>query len=378
MSRLSAQSRSFFACRLLSQAVLLACALGVPIARADDIGTALYVRSDSDSTTVISPHARAGTTIGETTNLDITYAADVWTSASIDVRASASVRVVTEQRDEIDLAVRHELSDLKLNAAYRFSTEHDYTSHGLTVGGSYDFADNAATFDLSVHAIQDTVGVSGDPQFSRGLSTIDTRLGFTQVIDAQTIAQATYELAYIDGFQASPYRFVAIGGTGIGCADAAFCLPEHMPDTRTRHAIAALVRRAVGDDISLGLTYRYYFDAWGLDSHTILPELGWSVAEDTLLSLRYRFYVQGAADFYRARYLTLPAVGDHTTHDRELSPLSAQRLAAELTRGMAFDAGRKYLSATLGLAFAVFSYDDFVGLSSVRALELTTALVLTL
>ena len=144
--------------------------------RADDAATALYVRTDTDHTTVVSPRVRAGVQLGEATRVDATYAADVWTSASIDIRTSASVRPVTEQRDEMDLALNQDLGDLKLRAGYRFSIEHDYVSHGVTLGGAYSFADNAATLDLNLRAIADTVGRAGDPQLSRAASAPSTEV----------------------------------------------------------------------------------------------------------------------------------------------------------------------------------------------------------
>src|SRR4029077_6400370 len=116
-------------------------------ARADEAAAALYVRGDTDSTTVVSPHVRANKRIGDSTSVDVTYAADVWSSASVDIRASASVRPVTEQRDELNFGLAHEWEALRLHAGYRFSTEHDYTSHGATLGGAVDFAGKATTLD---------------------------------------------------------------------------------------------------------------------------------------------------------------------------------------------------------------------------------------
>jgi hypothetical protein len=285
---------------------------------------------------------------------------------------------VTEQRDEIDVAVHHDFTDVKLDAAYRFSTEHDYTSHGVTLGGAYDFADNAATIDLSLHAIHDTVGMSGDPSFARGLNTFDGRLAFTQVIDTQMIAQLTYEMQAESGYQSSPYRYVVVGGTGFGCIGALTCLPEHTPTSRLRHGIALLVRRALTDDVSAGLTYRYYFDGWGLSSHTILADVGWNAADDTTFAFKYRFYTQGAVNFYQARYATIPDASIYTTRDRELSPLSYHRIAAELEQGLSFDGGRRRMAFTLGVGGSFYSYGDFIGLTSTKALEVTTAWVLTL
>ena len=343
--------------------------------RADEVSSALYVRTDTDQTTVISPRARGSKNLGDSTRVDVTYAADVWTSASIDIRASASVRPVTEQRDELDLSLGQELEDLHLRASYRFSTEHDYTSHGVTLGAALDLASNASTLDASLHVIGDTVGQAGNPSFSRSLTTIDGSFSFTQVLDPQMWMQLTYELAHNDGYQSSPYRWVGVGGTGFGCVGAHLCLPERVPSVRTRHAMALVVRRALSNSISAGLTYRYYFDDWSLSSHTLLGELGWNIGEHSLLALRYRFYTQGAAEFYQRTYLSL-ATDQYRTRDRELSKLVYQRAGAELEHEFLLSEQGAKLAGTLAIGGNFYSYADFVGLSQVTALEVSLGLML--
>lgn len=369
--------------RLARRAAPLICSLGIAAgwlgtggaAQADQAAAALYVRSDSDHTTVISPRVRANKTLAESTTMDVTYAADIWTSASVDIRASASVRPVTEQRDELDLTLSHDLQDVRLHAAYRFSTEHDYTSHGGTLGGSIDLANNAATLDASLHVIADTVGQSGNPAFARGLTTIDGSLTYTQVIDPMMLMQLTYELAHNIGYQSSPYRYVGVGGTGFGCVGASLCLPERVPSQRTRHALALLLRRALNDSLSIGLTYRYYFDDWSLHSHTLLGELGWNLGDASLLALRYRFYTQSSVAFYKRVYSDI--AGDPwRTRDRELSQLKYHRAGLELEHDFGVgDAGAR-LSSTLAVSGNLYEYADFVGLNEVKALEISAALVL--
>jgi hypothetical protein len=346
----------------------------------DELSTAIYVRNDNDQTTVVSPYARAAKKLGESTGVSATYSADIWTSASIDIRSSASlgqVHPVTEQRDELHLALTQEITDLTLTGAYRFSSEHDYTSHGALLDGAYAFADKAATLSLGLRALFDTVGRAGDPNFSEDVSTLDATLSFTQVLDRMMFVQATYELAHSAGYQASPYRWVGVGGTGYGCLDASSCLHELVPDARTRHALAAMLRRALSDSVSLGASYRYYFDDWGLGSHTVLAELGWNLSAAALLSLRYRFYTQGQADFYQARYAQL-APGEYRTRDRELSPMSYHRIGADFNYDLGLRSDQARLMFALSAAGTFYAYDDFVGLSSTNALELTFALTLSL
>lgn len=344
-------------------------------ARADEVATALYVRTDTDETTVVSPRVRGNKSLSEATRVDVVYAADIWTSASIDIRTSASVRPVTEQRDELDVTLSHELEDLRFYGGYRFSTEHDYTSHGGSLGAAVDLASKAATIDVNLHAIADTVGQSGNPDFGRALTTLDGSLSFLQVLDPQTILQLTYEVAHNEGFQSSPYRVVGVGGTGFGCRGASLCLQERTPGARTRHAVALLLRRALSDAFSLGLTYRFYTDDWSLGSHTVLGELGWNLGERTLLALRYRFYAQGAVAFYQRIYQTL-ANDALRTRDRELSELTYHRAGLELGHDFSRGARSGKLAATLAVSGNYYEYADFVGLDSILALEVSVGLLL--
>jgi hypothetical protein len=343
--------------------------------RADEVSSAVYVRTDSDHTTVVSPRVRGSKSLDESTRIDVTYAADIWTSASIDIRTSASVRPVTEQRDELDLSLSHEFGDVRVHGAYRFSTEHDYTSHGVTVGGALDLANKAATIDTNLHVIADTVGQSGNPGFARNLATVDGSLSYTQLLDPNMLAQFTYELAHDDGYQSSPYRIVGVGGTGFGCVGASLCLPERVPSLRTRHALALLVRRALSDAVSLGLTYRFYTDDWSLGSHTLLAEFGWNIADHTLLVLRYRFYTQGAAKFYQPIYTSL-ATDQFRTRDRELSKLTYQRAGAELEHDFAVGDNGSKLAASLSVSGNLYSYAAFIGLDKIVALEISAGLML--
>ena len=348
------------------------------IAAADELASAVYVRTDSDDTVVVAPRLHAQLPLEESTNLNFTYAVDVWTSASIDIMTSASKVPVTEQRDEIDVAVDHAFDDLTLSGSYRYSTEPDYLSNGGSLGLSYDFAENNASFGAGLSASSDSVGKAGDPTFDEAVGTVGGRLSFSQILSSNTVAQLIYELSHAQGYLASPYRYVAIGGPGRctapmggqGTTDS-LCVPEASPDERLRHALAVELRQALGQSWSLGAGYRFYLDDWKLKSHTVRLELSWLAGLDTQLALRYRFYTQGAAEQYRAVYL---APQPFVTTDKELSPLSSHRFALELDQRWSFAHDRS-LRAIVGFAPIFYSFSDFPPLKKITAYELNATLV---
>jgi hypothetical protein len=379
-------------------AVLVPLALSLRGAAAQDANvpsasSVLYVRADTDRTTVITPRLHVGVPLAEETRLDLVYTADVWTSASIDIRTSASrvvggedAQPVTEQRDEINVGLGHAFTDLSLSGGYRYSTEYDYESHGGSLGVAYDFADSNAQIALGVRAYFDRVGRAGDPGFEREAEQLSARASFTQVLDRQTVAQVVYELTRQQGYLSSPYRYVRIandvGSLPSRCAYSTTmfeprtleaCAPENNPSERLRHAMAVSARRALGDALSAGANYRFYIDDWGMTSHTINVDGALVPGGDYLIGLAYRFYVQGQAAHFAPYYPTMP-LPDHYTSDKELSKLMSHRLALEIERRFVLDDLGSELRAVLTGAPSHYMYINFLPLDHITALEVTFAL----
>jgi hypothetical protein len=354
--------------------VFLACTT----ARADDVLAGVFVRGDTDSTTVVSPKAEltAGI-VDDATTVTAGYAADIWTSASIDIRTAAT-QPVSEQRDELTAGIAREMSDVTLRGGYRFSTENDYDSHGGVLAVIQRLAEGAATIETGLSAAFDTVGRSGDERFSRGLSTVGFRLAYTQVLDPNTVLQGAYELMRRDGYQASPYRFVGLGGDGFCRGTAQLCVAESHPSIRWRNAWVARLRRALGDHWSTGLDYRFYIDDWGVASHTATAQAVWLPDEDTTVIARYRFYWQNEADFYQPTYALADARLRYVTRDRELSPMSTHRLVLAYERTFDLTAAGPATTMTLAIGGSILDYRDFVGLDVVGALDASLSLTVEL
>ncbi|MDQ3033720.1 MAG: DUF3570 domain-containing protein [Myxococcota bacterium] len=344
---------------------------GHAIADRDEIRVGTLLRTDTDGTQVIAPSARARVEVlDEQTHVDAEYTADVWTSASIDIRTAATMPV-TEQRDEVNAGLDRRFDDFVVRGGYRFSIEPDYESHGGVITGSQDFADHNTTVEVRLTAQLDRVGRAGDELFDRELTLFGARLGYTQVIDPQMVVQGAYEIITMQGFQSSPYRFVGVGGDGMCGGTAQLCVPETHPNARTRHAIVVRARRAFDDAISVHADYRFYVDDWGLVGNTAALQLNWVHDEHGLLALRYRMHNQGAASFYRSTYPMPSGALQFVTRDRELSPLWTHRLALAYEREADLGDAGPTLRIAGALGGTYLEYQDFVGLTEVLALDLT-------
>jgi hypothetical protein len=236
-----------------------------------------------------------------------------------------------------------------------------------------DFAQRNTTLALALFGSADVVGRADDPGFRRPLSNLGGRLSLTQLLGLSTIAELQWETTHIGGYQASPYRFVALGGQGVCATGAPHCVGEAVPDERVRHAPAVRLRQSLGRRASMGLAYRFYFDDWGLRSHTIEPEVTWLVRPETSLSVSYRGYTQGEASFYRPRYFVLEP-GGYATRDRKLSAFFSHAAGLTLLHQLRLRPSGPAWELGLRAGAERFRYLAFVGLRNVTALDLTAML----
>lgn len=346
--------------------------------------SSVYLRADTNATTVWAPREQLSARIADTAGIEATAALDVWTSASVDIVTSATrdlttgaAHVVEEVRKEVTGSAYYEFGIATLAGGYRYSAENDYWSHGGVGTLTLDLAQKNTTLVFSGFGSSDQVGRSGDRYFREPQSSVGGRVSLTQVLDAKTLMQLSWETTHVDGYQASPYRFVAIGGNGT-CRGSSpqkptpLCLPEVVPDQRWRSAAVARARRALGSKVSVGLEYRFYFDDWGLTSHTLTPDLRVLITEHGVISLSYRYYTQDDAAFYRPRYFAPTRLG-YITRDRELSALYSNRIGLGYEQEVRVsDTFSLQLGARLGVGR--FRYMAFVGLKQVDVLEATALL----
>jgi hypothetical protein len=336
----------------------------------------LYVRADTNDITVWSPRARVDGEVGDALQVESTYTVDAWTGASIDI-VTAATKAVHEVRHELSAGASYALADLTLASSYRYSVEPDYTSHGAVASVHSDFAQRNTTLAAFLFAGHDMVGRAGDAAFQRVQQSVGARVAWTQVLDEASLAQLSWESLYVWGYQASPYRFVAIGDQGTCASRALECVPEQVPDERVRHALTARMRRAFGQWLSVGMEYRYYVDSWKLASQTLAPDLRIVLGERATLSLGYRYYTQGEAEFYRPRYFDRASTRGYFTRDRELSALYNHRLNAEYVDAFELGAGGALFNAGVRLGVTRYRYLAFVGLERVMAYEASLLLGLS-
>jgi uncharacterized protein DUF3570 len=270
------------------------------------------VYQDTDRTTIETTTVAARANPSPSLGLEARYLVDIISSASVDV-ISAATSGFNEIRHEAEggLTLKDDVANVSF--AYIYSVENDWESHTVNGNISRDFADHAVTIGIGGSGQTNAVGREGDRNFHRSLDVIGGSAFFTVATSPRDLVSLSYSLASLDGYQASPYRYVGVRAA-IGPPLGA---PENDPQTRLRHAVTLRWNRHVGQDSALRMHLRGYADDWGVLSGTAGAELRIGLGERWEAGLNVRGYAQTGADFYRATY-TQPL--RYMTADRELSP----------------------------------------------------------
>ncbi len=181
----------------------------------------------------------------------------------------------------------------------------------LTLGASRTRSDIAATLDHDAAPYITKSAKPGRVEQRGGLQVLRGRrndwalsAGLVQVLSRSAVLEARLSHTRQRGELADPYRATSVifappdadAETRTGNLQA---LLEQRPDARRQwSADAKLILHVPRADAALHLGYGHYRDDWGIRAHRLEAEWLQPLGAGTLLSLRVRRYVQGAARFY--------------------------------------------------------------------------------
>ncbi len=99
---------------------------------------------------------------------------------------------------------------------------------------------------------------------------------------------------------------------------------EQLPDTRFKIPVGARLNYYINEIVSVRTYYRYYFDDWGINSHTANIEVPIKIGVKFTLYPNYRYYTQTAADYF-APYLEHLSTDEFYTSDYDLSAFNSHQ-----------------------------------------------------
>lgn len=225
------------------------------------------------------------------------------------------------------------------------SNEYDYFSLGF--GGSIAKLFNEKNTELSIAAnafldswnsqypieFRDAFAgsVAGyQPNFqpfaNEGRNSYSASVGFSQILSKKLQAALFFDVVRQDGLLSTPFQRVYF-------ADAAdffvedFQLAddvEQLPDSRFKFPLGARLNYYLNDFAIIRSYYRYYFDDWGIRSHTLNLEVPLKLSDKFTAYPSYRYYTQTAADYFYPKETAISTL-DFYTSDFDLSAYNANQ-----------------------------------------------------
>jgi hypothetical protein len=219
------------------------------------------------------------------------------------------------------------------------ASEYDYFSIGF--GGNYSYLFNQKNTELSVSAniFLDTWKLIYPSELRPGelflnppldtdkRNSYSLGLVFSQILSKRAQASLSLDLVQQEGLLSTPFHRVyfadrddIIVGNGFQLADDI----ERLPDSRFKVAIGGRFNYYLNEVFVLRSYYRYYTDNWGIDSHTASLEVPIKLGDKFTIYPSYRYYTQGAADYFNAANVAL-STDEFYTSDYDLSAFNANQ-----------------------------------------------------
>ena len=360
---------------------LLAFCLGVSPALAgvlpDDRTDALYHRYQGGGITIQGPSVLIQKKITDNFAVTGNWYQDYISSASIDVKLSASP--YTEKRTQKSGGFEYLHGKSTYSAGIINSSEPDYKSNTTYYSVSQDMFGDLTTLSMTYKRGWDKVyrdlkdaatgRIINDPRFGNDdlkgpdipFRASDHRgysVGISQILSRSLIASFNYEVLTDQGYLANPYRKVLFLSPGVG---KGFTLADQVyPNTRTSNAAAIEAKYYLWYRAAVTAQYRYFSDTWGIHAHT--AQLGYThpAWKSWIFDGTFRFYTQNAASFYsdlfpRANFQNFEA------RDRELAAFNSFTIGAGASYDFPIPRNRWINKSSLSVRFdhLLIDYKDY-------------------
>jgi hypothetical protein len=210
---------------------------------------------------------------------------------------------------------------------FAYSDESDYRSISAGLNTSIELNQKNTTINFGVSHNWDEI-IPNEGTFlttDEKKDTTDFLLGVTQLLGPKMFFTANFTYGFGSGYFSDPYKGVQF----TGYPDPTTVFGENRPSRREKEIIFLSFTRAFDPvNASAELSYRFYHDSFGIDAHTVgvtwLQKLGSKV----VIAPTFRYYDQGAADFYAPSFPGDPTVSKvgvprHYSSDYRLSDLHA-------------------------------------------------------
>lgn len=329
----------------------------------EDRADLLYHRYQGGGITIDGPSVLVRKKIGDSFAVSANYYMDMVSSASIDVKLSASKYEEERKQKSISFDYLHGKSTYSMGVID--SKESDYVADTAYFGLSQDMFGDLTTVSLTYKrgwndVFRNVKLADGskvrDPTFADNADTRGYAIGLTQILTRNLILGVNYEVLTDEGFLNSPYRSVRFSD-GLG----GFQLEREIyPRTHTSNAASVRLKYYLPYRASLDGSYRFFTDTWGVNAWNVDMMYTQPLWKRWVFDGHLRYYKQTAADFY-ADLFPRAQSQNFLARDKELATYDAITVGVQATYDFTIPRVRwvQKSSITARLEHMTINYDDF-------------------
>jgi hypothetical protein len=239
----------------------------------DDRADVLWHDYNGGDITVSGPEVLVRKKVGDNLSLSAGYYEDMISSASIDVKLSASPYHEVRKQENAGIDFLH--GKTTYSAGYIHSREPDYIADTTYYSVSQDMFGDLTTVTMGYRRGWDQIFrdiktpdgvIENDPTFHERADHHGYSLSISQILTRNLIANLNYELLTDQGYLANPYRKIRYLSPGMGMG---FTLADQVyPNTRTSNAASVQLKYYLPWRAALTAQYRFYRDTWGVVANT--------------------------------------------------------------------------------------------------------------
>lgn len=241
--------------------------------------------------------------------------------------------------------------DYTFSSGVHISKEYDYLSLGVNGSLAIDFNKKNTTLSLGGSYFNDTFNPEGgipiaftsmpvgdskaatwDDTFNStrltdqdDKTTTDLLIGVTQIINRRMLVQLNYSHSIVDGYQSDPFKVLSVVNSEGLAQDYLY---ENRPDKRTKQSVY-LQSKVHLDSSIVDVSYRYMWDDWEINSHTVDTRWRLLLWDDSYLEPHFRYYQQSAAEFYQPFLNAAEALPQYASADYRIGEMDAYTLGLE-------------------------------------------------
>jgi len=329
----------------------------------EDRADVLYHRYQGGGITIDGPSVLIRKKFGDKFSVAANYYQDMVSSASIDVKLSASK--YEETRKQKSISFDYLRGKATYSAGVIDSKESDYIADTAFFSLSQDMFGDLTTVSLSYkrgwnHVFRNVKQADGtkirDPTFEDGADSRGYSVGLSQILTRNLILALNYEVITDEGFLNSPYRSVRFATPGGG-----FSLEREIyPRTHTSNAVSARLKYYLPYRAALEGSYRFYTDTWGVIANNVEINYTQPAFKRWILDGRVRYYKQTHADFYSDLFPRSQSQ-NFEARDKELATFDNIAIGVGASYEFTIPRVRWVQKSTVNARFdhLMINYDDF-------------------